>query len=300
MKEPTTPYPVDIVLAPEWWHRHAGMAFDRDFFFHPAKRVEEETRMEKILHERWGQYDLGSTETRPEIGPVHLAAGFLLQEMLGCCVDYLEGRPPQVIPANQERLSVDPDAAFQSDAFRAFERMCDQMQQKYGYVTGDVNFAGILNIALDLRGQDLFLDMVMDPVHVKQEFAKIAEVITRFVDYVMRRTGTSSISVNRTVRHLPEPVILHSECSHTMISESHYREFLLEYDIAWSKRYKGFGVHYCGPDPHRHASAYADIPNLYFMDVGGRRRCPYNSGGAARDLPEPAAGPGQAPGSKPR
>jgi len=34
--------PVDIVLAPEWWNKHAGICFDRDFFFHPARRVEDE------------------------------------------------------------------------------------------------------------------------------------------------------------------------------------------------------------------------------------------------------------------
>lgn len=31
--------PVDIVLAPEWWNRHTGISFDRDFFFYPARRV---------------------------------------------------------------------------------------------------------------------------------------------------------------------------------------------------------------------------------------------------------------------
>ncbi|MDH7598920.1 MAG: hypothetical protein QHH07_04675, partial [Sedimentisphaerales bacterium] len=98
--------------------------------------------------------------------------------------------------------------------------------------------------------------------------ANIAQVITRFVDFVMARTGTSSISVNRNVRHLPEPVVLHSECTHTMISQQDYERFLLEYDIRWASRYKAFGVHYCGPDPHRHIQAYAKIPGLYFMDVG--------------------------------
>ncbi len=33
-----TTLPVEIVLAPGWWHRHEGMTFDEDFFFHPAKR----------------------------------------------------------------------------------------------------------------------------------------------------------------------------------------------------------------------------------------------------------------------
>ena len=268
MKQNTTPYPADIVLTPEWWHRHAGMSFDRDFFFHPTRRIEDEARMERVLFERWGQYGLGSDEVRPEIGPVHLAAGFIIQEMLGCRVEYHEGHPPQVIPAGMERLDVDPDAAFRSPVFRDFEQLCDAVQAAHGRATGDINFAGILNVALDLRGQDLFLEMFTDPDHVKEQFAKIAQVITRFVDFVAERTGTSSISVNRTVRHLPEPVMLHSECAHTMISEEHYREFLWEHDVAWSRHYGAFGVHFCGPDAQRHAAAFAEIPNLYFLDVG--------------------------------
>jgi hypothetical protein len=268
MNETDPAYPVDIVLAPEWWHRHTGITFDRDFFYHPARRVEAEARMERVLYDRWGRHGLGSKETRPEVGPVHLAAGYLLQEMLGCQVEYRDGHPPQVIPAQQERLHVDPDAAFAGKAFKTFESLCDQLELTHGYVTGDVNFAGILNIALDLRGQDLFIDMYTDPEHIKREFAKIAQVITRFVDFVVAKTGTSSISVNRNVRHLRKPVVLHSECTHTMISEKDYEGFLLEYDMQWSQRYKAFGVHYCGSDPHRYAASYAKIPALHFVDVG--------------------------------
>ena len=224
--------------------------------------------MECTLYERWGSFGIGSRTSRPEVGAVHLAAGFLIQEMLGCQVVYRENHPPQVIPDQQERLHVDPVAAFQSQAFRDFELLCDRLVAEHGYVTGDVNFSGILNIALDLRGQDLFMDMHADPEAVQQQFDNIAEVITRFVDFVQTKTGTSSISVNRNVRHLPRPVMLHSECSHTMISQQDYERFLLRYDLAWSRRYDAFGIHYCGADPHRHAAAFARIPQLRFVDVG--------------------------------
>ncbi|MDP4268918.1 MAG: hypothetical protein Q8909_02205, partial [Bacteroidota bacterium] len=75
--------PVDIVLAPEWWAKNTELTFDRDFFFHPLKRVESEQRMEKELYARWGKYGLGEhhAEKRPEVGAVHLAAGYLLSEM---------------------------------------------------------------------------------------------------------------------------------------------------------------------------------------------------------------------------
>ncbi len=41
--------PVDIVLAPEWWNKNEKITFDRDFFYHPLKRVEAEQQMEKVL-----------------------------------------------------------------------------------------------------------------------------------------------------------------------------------------------------------------------------------------------------------
>ena len=51
--------PVDIVFHPSWWHAHAGITFDEDFFYHPKKRVESERRMEQVLYDRFGQYGLG-------------------------------------------------------------------------------------------------------------------------------------------------------------------------------------------------------------------------------------------------
>ncbi|MCX7723481.1 MAG: hypothetical protein N2379_10575, partial [Verrucomicrobiae bacterium] len=79
---------------------------------------------------------------------------------------------------------------------------------------------------------------------------------------------SSSISVNRTVRHIRPAVFLHSECAHTMISLQHYEEFILPIDIEWSRRHRPFGIHHCGSDAHRFATAYAKIPHLDFLDVG--------------------------------
>ncbi len=44
-----------VVELSEWWYKNTGITFDRDFFFHPLKRVESEQRMEKELYERWGK-----------------------------------------------------------------------------------------------------------------------------------------------------------------------------------------------------------------------------------------------------
>ncbi len=262
--------PVEIVLHPSWWFKHAGITFDKDFYYHPAKRVEAEQKMEQVLHDRFGQYGLGNDHKKkqPVIGAVHNAAGYILSEMLGCKVNYPEDAAPQVLPADQESLIIDPEKALNSKPFKDLQILSNKLKTKYGYITGDVNWGGILNIALDVRGSNLFMDMFEKPDEVQKGFRQISSLIEKFVTGIESATGSSSISVNRNVINIEKPVYLHSECSHTMISNDQYEEFLLPYDMAWSKKHRPYGIHYCGPDPHRYAESFAKLPHLDFLDVG--------------------------------
>ncbi len=262
--------PVDIVFHPSWWHTHAGITFDEDFFYHPKKRVESERKMEQVLYDRFGKYGLGENrnDDLPVIGAVHNAAGYLVSEMLGCEIRYNEGAAPDVLPAGIDSFEFDTEIAFKSEAFKRFSALCDDLKKSYGYLTGDVNWSGVLNLALDLRGQELFLDMMDKPESVEVGFGKLAEMISRFVSGVQSETRTSSISVNRVVRFFDQPIRLHSECSNTMISAEDYERFILPIDCAWSQESRPFGIHHCGNDPHRFAASYAKIPHLDFLDLG--------------------------------
>ncbi|MHC4638254.1 MAG: uroporphyrinogen decarboxylase family protein [Planctomycetota bacterium] len=262
--------PADIVLAPAWWFHNEGMTFDEDFFYNPAKRVEAERKMEQVLYERWGNYGLGQDRDKdlPVVGAVHLAAGFLLSEMLGCKVEYNEDTPPQVICAKRSDLYISASQAFQSDAYKKFSWLLESLKAKFGYITGDVNWGGILNIAMDLRGENIFMDMFDRPTEVSRFFSEIADVIEKFTQDLQKQTQSTSISVNRTARFLEPAVFLHSECSHTMTSVDNYRKFLFDFDRNWSERYRPFGIHFCGKDPHRYADIFAELPNLDFLDIG--------------------------------
>lgn len=264
------PLPVDIVLHPSWWHRHEGITFDEDFFFHPARRVEVERKMEQALYDRWGRFGLGEHRDGdvPWVGPVHLAAGYLTSEMLGCRVEYSEDAPPQVVPADLDSLEISPEAAFRSPAYKRFEGLVDALKTRHGHLEGDVGWGGLLNTALDLRGQEFFFDLFDRPDDATRFTADIAAVIDRFTGEMRRATGSTSISVNRNVRHIREPVYLHSECSNVMISTDVYEQFFLGFDCQWSRRNRPFGIHHCGADPHRFAESYAKIPHLDFLDVG--------------------------------
>jgi len=262
--------PVDIVLAPDWWFHNEGITFDADFFYHPAKRVEAERKMENALYLRWGKYGLGADKDKdlPVVGPVHLAAGYLFNEMFGCKVEYKTDAPPQPSCSNRPDLNISAEDAFASPAFKRFEHLTEELEKKYGYVTGDVGVAAILNLGLDIRGESLFIDMFDKPDELNRFFGEIATCTEEFTRSLQKRTGSTSISVNRNVRHLQPAVFVHSECSHTMISVENYEKYLFGYDVKWSKETRPFGIHYCGADPHRYAQAFAKLPALDFLDVG--------------------------------
>ena len=265
------PLPVELVFSPQWWNKNTGMTFDRDFFFHPARRVEDERRMEHYLYEKWGRYGLGRNhgKDRPEVGAVHLASGFLLSEMMGCNVDYREAAPPEVICRYLEEPDTRPiDEAFKSSVCKKFIQMQEKLKEKFGYLTGDVNWSGILNLALDLRGQELFIDIYDRPGENAIFFSKLSGLIEQFTNSMQNSTNSTSVSVNRSIINFNKPIFLHSECSLTMISVDMYREYLMSFDIKWSQKKVPFGIHYCGKDPHRFAGAFSEISNLAFLDVG--------------------------------
>ena len=175
-------YPVNIVLHPSWWYKHEGITFDQDFFYNPKRRVEDEKRMEKALYERWGRFGLGKDrdEDIPWLGAIHLAAGYLVSEMLGCRIEYNEDTPPVVISANGDYPDISLERAFSSSVWRKVEKLKESLVSKYGYIKGDINWSGILNTAMDLEGESVFIDFFTKPKEVKQLFDQIFQVTEKF------------------------------------------------------------------------------------------------------------------------
>ena len=148
--------------------------------------------MEQILYQRWGQFGLGKyrNEDRPEVGAVHLAAGFLVSAMLGCDLTFCADNPPQVQPAFRKNFDISIEEAFNSEIFKDFVKLTEALKTKCGYLCGDVNWGGILNIAVNMCGQELFSDMLEYADQVQKLFSRIRDVISRFVNFVQNETGS--------------------------------------------------------------------------------------------------------------
>ncbi|MEW5721436.1 MAG: hypothetical protein AB1817_22605, partial [Chloroflexota bacterium] len=215
--------PVEIVFHPSWWHKHFGIKFDEAFFFDPLKRVESERAMRAALHARFGDLGMGEPNAapRPVIGPVHLAAGFLPSAVLGCDIKYYDHASPEVIPAqltDAQVMALEVPDLESNPAFQKLIALMDALEAQYGKIEGDVNWEGVQNVALNLRGQQLFVDYYENPALARRLLDVCARTIEAMAQYVRRRTGSNSIAVNRIVGAVDPRVSLHSNCTVAMIS----------------------------------------------------------------------------------
>lgn len=265
--------PVEVVFHASWWNRHYGFKFDEAFFFDPVQRVEGERRMREILHQRFSDLGLGEAKAqpRPVIGPVNLAAGFLPSAVLGCEIKFVDEATIEVLPANLTDAQVMalgvPDLEA-NPVFRKLIKLMDALEARFGWLEGDVNWEGVQNVALNLRGQQLFMDYYDNPALARRLLDVAAQTIAAMAKYVRRRTGTNSISVNRIVGPVDPRISLHSNCTVTMVSAAIYREFLLDYDRRLAAELWPYGIHYCGKDMHKVRQEFARVDGTELFDVG--------------------------------
>ena len=261
--------PVEVVFAPNWWFQNYGISFDEGFYLDRDQRIENDVRMRRALHERFG---IGASDDapRPVVGSEHVAGGFVVPALLGVEIRFSPNQAPWPVARELSRdaiLALEvPDVESAWPMSRLIEDM-DWLERQFGCVLGDFNTDGVLNTALQLRGPQFFLDLREDPELVAHLCTVVTETQTRVAQYVRRRTGTCSVAVNRSIVHVDRAMYLHADCSTQMVSPAMFGASLLEYERRLAERLRPFGIHHCGDNLHLFAKLYAET-GAVFYDVG--------------------------------
>ena len=77
-------------------------------------------------------------------------------------------------------MKLDEEKPFQSPAFKKLQKLIEELKARYGYVCGDINWGGVLNLAIDLKGENILMDMILEPEKTHAYFYSIARVVERF------------------------------------------------------------------------------------------------------------------------
>jgi len=249
---------LDITFGRDYFTRHFGLTYDRDYFEDVAVRVETDMKARRALHERFGDIGLGEAdpervvqlgyddtlnvtlmfggELRVEAGLSWVEPGFLDVE----AIDSLKVPDVETTWPHTQFLEQYEEAA------RLFGPGCVRPPAPHG----------ILEQALDLFGDELLVEMARNPDRAGRLFDVLAETVIRVKEFWDRkcfgevRKGLSL-----------------GGCSTTMLSAGMVARLL-------APRYERIATHFgdaficsCGPTT-QHLAAWAGIEGVRYVRCG--------------------------------
>lgn len=257
--------PASVGMYANWWFKNYGISYNEQYYNDPDYRIDAQMKQQKILYERFG--DLGMGKANPEPNPFIDYGMALLPEVFGCKISFFDDALPWANPANlppeeTEKLKV-PDVLNSAPMKKIIKQM-DYLEKKYGRVTGNINTTGILNLALKIRGDELYMDFYENPELVHKLMEICLESIIPLAQYVKGRTGTLASSVTPMA---PAEMYILPNCTAAQVSNDSYEEFVLPYEIKLAEALQPFGIHHCGSVDNV-VEGYSKIKNMQFIEVG--------------------------------
>ena len=251
----------EIGFTPKWYREALGIDFGKQWHTDPAYRHESLILMHRELRRRFPGY-----QSRWAEEPTDLLTG-----VYGACtVAAIYGMPIRCDSDNwpnteHEYLSheqvarLKPPHLDSNPFFGELMAQLDHIEDRIGRIEGYLNWQGVLNNAYRLRGEDLFLDMALEPERARHLFACVATTMTEAAKCVYERQRQTGIEV----RHFTV-----SNCLVNMVSPQQYKDQLLPFDIAFAEDFGLIGVHNCAWNADPYLSHYAMIPHVGYIDMG--------------------------------
>jgi methanogenic corrinoid protein MtbC1/uroporphyrinogen-III decarboxylase len=257
--------PLGVGFYPDWWYKHYGIAFDRKYYFDPETRVEARMEMDRRLHERFGEVGLGNPHPEPK--PLITFGMVMLPAVFGCEIVYENESLPWAIPMNLSEEAIKklevPDL-LHSPPMTEMIRQIETLKNKYGKVVGDINTTGVQNLALKIRGEQLYFDYFENPKLCHHLLRVCTTAIIQLFRTIHKITGTGAMDV--TPMCDPRLFVL-PNCTVEQISLQTYEEFILPYDNQVAGACYPLGIHHCG-SVDQALPGYAKVKHLEFLEIG--------------------------------
>ncbi|MCP4666121.1 MAG: hypothetical protein GY849_07120, partial [Deltaproteobacteria bacterium] len=257
--------PLGVGFYPDWFHKHYGTSFGREYYFDPETRIATRMEIEKSLFERFGDVGLGDPDPQPK--PLITFGMVMLPAIFGCEIVFKDEALPWAMPLN---LSEDEIMKLKAPDISNVYPMTEIIKQiayltdKYGKVVGDINTTGVQNLALKIRGDQLYIDFYENPDLCRHLLGLCAECIIELFRFNKKTTGTGAVDVTP----MCDPALyVFPNCTAEQISLATYEKFVLEYDNRVADACYPIGIHHCG-SVDEVLEGYAKVHHVEFIEIG--------------------------------
>ncbi len=248
---------------PTWWARNYGIIINEEWHINPEVRRESLIHMEEFLQERFSR--LPNFFCGPGYKgsyPIEFAYGCeLVPALFGCPLVYSADGYPFSNPlklSQEQAIRLETPNLDNSPLLKSLWTIPPEQPNKR--VTGQLGVEGVLNIALKLRGEEIFIDMLNDKPLACHIFEVITETLIQLVHKIRKWQDPQ--------KNMPTYIVT-SNCTVNMISGEMYQDLLLSYDLKLAHAFDIFGMHNCGWRVDPYIDSYAKIEDLAYLDMGG-------------------------------
>jgi hypothetical protein len=254
----------EIGFTPKWYHHNLKIDFDEPWHTDPAFRRDTIIRMQEELKRRFPNTQIGRTDQPDKT--MDLLTGTYgvcsIAAIYGVSIIYRKDNWPDCARQyldEKEIEQLEPPDLGKNAHFQALMKQVDWIAKKEGRIEGYINWQGVLNNAHRLRGQDLFIDLMVNPDLANHLFDCVTTTMIDAAERLHARQRETGVDVR---------FFTISNCLVNMVSSEQYTEFLLPCDLRIAGAFETVGVHNCTWNANPYLDTYARISNIRYIDMG--------------------------------
>jgi hypothetical protein len=258
---------VSLNFMPAFYHRHLGLRYGEAYYFDPACRADIERAEGRFLYEAFGGHGVGSPEPEPSpsffMQPVDL-----LMHTQGAPWQFPEDATVESLAAPWAGLTSDEVARLDAREaahhpvmdrilaqFRTLQRLYGDQADILFSRSGSMYTHTPYTSAHQLCGQDLFVDMLLEPEASQRLFAKVWEIYAALYARIAAATGATFTG------------LLLGDCAAALLSPETYRQVVLPTNRDLASRFARVTYHSCGSSTHL-LPHFAEIPHVVQAQLG--------------------------------
>ncbi len=257
-----SPVKVHVSFTPDWFAARMGLDMRGRWHRDPLYRRESFVEMAEALNREFPSLCLGGDPRAIKGGLSQIDGCGAMAALFGQGIAHSRKAWPENIRrylTDEEAEALQVPEVDSSPVMEDLRRQMDIIEREWGSVDGELNLQGVLNTAFRLRGESIFTDMIVAPERAHRVLGVVCRAMIQLEDAVYARQARTGVRKDYFVT---------SNCVVNMLSEEHYRAFVMPYDRQLSDHWPCFGIHNCGWKVDAYARAYSEIRPLGYLDFG--------------------------------
>ena len=254
----------EIGFTPKWYHEALGIDFGKQWHCDPLFRKSALLQMRHELDRRFPGNRIGNMDYFGE--EADLLTGVFgactIAAMFGVPIRYDNEQWPtseHFQLSDEDMMNLEPIDPGNNTFFLSLMEQVEKIAELEGRVVGFVNWQGVLNNAQRLRGQQLFMDMLLDPEMAMNLMKCVTMTMIDAVRILQERQRSSGVD---------NCFFTVSNCLVNMIQPDLYEEFVFPFDKLISESFATIGIHNCAWNATPYLDSYARIPRVGYIDMG--------------------------------